>query len=576
MLNGGGGGDMVASDEAVARMLGQLRQSGGATNADVLKELIRTAKRHKPARLDGLTEQVRARYHSRGEHLVAAEIKRRFPDSHESMPVVEVDTVRHAMTQDASVFGHDTPNAWLTFGADDDATEGNEDREPTPEETERMKAFEHVLADAELWAELHEAEKWARGARNCVIQLRWDTVAEALTGKGRVKLTRRWASQVEVIPLWCAPTEERAAIAWVLEATGPDNRSAGRGGMPEGKPERWYELWHREVTIGDDGRVAFGEWHAELIGEESGSIPLFGDGIYPLATAPFLVFRDGLPDASIFLDPGDTLLRTALNIDIEWASHFARLALNGHPFLIIDDPDFEGKTAVTGSGKGMVVKQGTQVTQVRSDVDKTGLDSINAMQRELAVHRNQAPDAYDPAGGGTESGFAKQVKNIDKDRADDKRKLQAKRWLEQRLLPMLVEVADYWGNTGIAHRRRMSGEGAAPGRPLEDVRFHVEFAPAMSYEEPAAKDRRIMDRVEGGYIRPEDGLVEMGVADSSEEARRYLEGFGSKLLRRGGLDAESEGAIAGLEQALRGEAAEVEQATARDDLEAQLGDDEAA
>lgn len=573
MLMGGGGGEMTASNEALKAMLDDLERGGDtAANYQALKKLIAEAKRYKPEGLDVLTERIRARYHSRGGSEVAAEIVRRFPDSHESMPVHETDTVRHTMTQDASVFGHDVPNAWITFERPGQEDEGNEAAEPTPEERERMKAFADVIEDAELWDELHEAEKWVRGARNCVLSFSWDTVHEALTGKGRVKVQRHWASQVECIPLHASATEERAALCWIFQTQGPKLTKQ----HTVDDDEAFFHIWSREVTIGDDGKVTFSPWNAEIVGTKSGSRPMYGDGVYPLPTAPFVVFRDGRPDATLFLDPGEALLRFALNVDVEWSSHFSRVDLNAFPFLVIDDPDFDGKTGVKGPGKGIAVSKGTQVNSIGSDVSDIGLETIREMRKEAAVHRNQSHDAYDPGGGGTnESGFAKQVRNIDKDRNDEKRKRQAKKWLENVVLPMVAEIADYWGNTGIMRRRR-DGEATstAAGDLIGDVSFHVDLAPAMSYEDPKSKWERVSQQVADGFLSPEDGLVELGICENSEDAKAYLESFNSKLLRRGALDAQSEGAISNLVGALQGQQQQVANATATDQLERQLGDEQ--
>ena len=321
-----------------------------STSANIVGRLWEEAARFNPVGLDSATSKLRMRYNSKGEILNLTEMERRYPKTHDNMPIHESDTVRHVAVQDASVFGDEEPNIWLSFENEDDDVEGNEDREPTPEEEQRMRDFGHMVENSNVFSELQEGERWKACARNSVFGVRFDVVHKALTGEDKLKISRYWADSVRWIPFWMAPSDERAAIGIIIKTVGPDNRKVGANGDPDGKPEDWFELWTREVTTKND-TVEFHSWKAELIGTESGSQPLFGDGEYPLPTAPFLVMRDGLPDNTIYLDPGDTLLRTAVNIDLSWSSHYQRMDLNGSPKLFFDDPELEGDQLVVGPGE---------------------------------------------------------------------------------------------------------------------------------------------------------------------------------------------------------------------------------
>lgn len=485
------------------RLVDALRRDG-ATTKKQLDIILGVARSAKPSGYDTHQQRVRSLYEGKLDALLAQELRRRYPRTHDRLPRVSIALARKIADEDATAYDQ-PPERWLTIRGERD----DDDR--------RALDFAALVSGARMASAMREVERRLMLAKTVFLRVGFRPDVEgrgAVGGVGEVRLTPYWPSQVQVIPHHSAPDDLYSAVALLAETQGP-------------QPGRWWELWRREVVEDDSGApVSFGPWHAELVpdvddkdrGDLRHARPLFGDGVYPLPTLPWVVLTDGMATGSVFLDEDRDIVQTVLSISSLLSTEMHKVDMSGHPQRWYSGNQTPVEELVGGPASVWQVGQGEQISQLPSDLTPHGRDLAVSITRYLAITRRQPGHAYDIEQAQVLSGVARKVERISADEARAERITGYRDVEEAVLLPIVVEVSDYWRGTSIGHAPRVAIDGAGQGRVLDDVAYHVDFAAPLTFDEPEAKERHARALLDSGVISAAKYAVLSGAYRNVEDA----------------------------------------------------------
>lgn len=505
------------------RRVEQILAAGTHTLSQV-DEIRRAARKSKPGtQYDADSAEKAAYYHRRAHLYTLAELQRRYPNSASRMPQVSVDMMRHIAVTDAVVYD-ECAERWITYdGVRAGETPKIEGDEGLTEEvdplTERDERFAEMLRAARVDFLMREAERRVLTTKTLFVRLGWDEVRQALDGIGRPTLTLYWPHEVDVLCHPDAPADMRAAIAIIAQRAG-DQQKEGKASGAEmlgtsGVVELWTRAYSQDV---ETGKVSFGEWHAEII-DAKGSTPMYGDGVYPLTDAPWLVMHDGIADRSIFADDDTDILTVARAINVTWSATLYHHEMSGFAQAYATGTEsMDGKPMVTAPGAVWHLPEGATVGQLPTGFNLDGVKMLEGLVGTVATTREQSPSAYsaDPSSV-AESGVARKIRNIPQERAARERRENWRDFEEHTLLPALTAVWDYWDPEGrlIAHGPRGEGyEGALDTM----VEYHVHFEEGDDYEDPTEKEQRLKAQYDDGLITFAARAVALGIFATEEEA----------------------------------------------------------
>jgi len=475
-----------ASDAAI-RALGR-----GPTDAKQIELLRNVAQRNRPPGYVDVVTPIRERYEGLGLADAEAEKRRRFPETHDQLPTVVLDTTKQVAKTDAQAY-RSPPTRTVV---DDDA---------------KTEALAELVAEIQLDQRLLSATRRAQAAGSVWLKPQWDPA------RGRIVVDVRWPDQV----MWhCQPGLPASADSLILviaSASAPDSDAD-----PE---EDFHEVWHRSAEIGDDGMPVFGGWRAEIVGTETGSRPLYGDGVYPLDRCPWVPLIDDDDGSTLSPHPGHALLQWARNSEAIWLNVLSRDDYHGSPatyFFGQGTDALRDQPITVGPGRGIILPPEVQQQTEAPEVSTVGLDIASAYARYMAAQRRQSPSAYDAETGAPESGAARRIANREQDAASEERRAELAAWEASYLLPVLAEVSDYWGETSFG-----------------EVAFGVEFPPTDDYSDPQA-DFELVDGYRArGYITKARAAVMLGLYPDEATAEAEMPGAAAE----GGPEGEIPGLL---------------------------------
>ena len=480
---------MHLRNEASATAIEALRNAGQTTQAQLalLKEL---AKKPKPKDYDDHVNVVADLYAGRQEQHTRDALAARYHNTHQSIPSESLNIVKRIAVEQATAY-ETAPQRWVTYDGLRPVEGETSDNNTTPDPAlvARADSFASVINAARLHRVMLEATRRLMVVPTVFVRVGWQApvVGRGAVGdmdaNGAPVLEVFWPSKVHVVCHHTAPSDLYSALCLIAETSGPD------GGT-------WFEVWRREAFHDEFGALTgFGPWRAERIpqtreGEDDkrAAYPLFGDGEYPLPTLPWVVFHDGMPEHGVYCDEGRDLVAAQLNVNVVSSDALYNLSMGAHRQLVVNSDRLKqsGQSVVFGPGDALILHQGDNASALPSDVNSAPRDHIEQRLRSLAVERRLPPHRFDTAVARVESGISKQVQDIPATKARREREGLYADVEEQYLLPILVEVADYWGDAGIAHAPR---NGETPGGRLEGVAFHVAFSGQEEYESKESRER---------------------------------------------------------------------------------------
>lgn len=485
------------------RLIDALRREG-ATTKHQLDLILKTARATKPAGYDSHQARVRQLYEGKADGLLTQELRRRYPKTHDRLPHVSIALARKIADEDATAYDQ-PPERWITIRG-----ERNDD-------DKRAVAFAALVDGARTASVMREVERRLMLSKTVFLRIGFRADVEGrgrVGGVGELRAMPYWPSQVQVIPHHSAPDDLYSAVALLAETTGPG-------------PGRWWELWRREVIEDAIGMPrSFGPWHAEVVpdvddkdkGDLRHARPLFGDGIYPLPTLPWVVLTDGMATGSIFLDEDRDVVQTILTISSLLSTEIHKVDMSGHPQRWYAGNQTPVEELVGGPASVWAIGSGESISQLPTDLTPHGRDLAIALTRYLAITRRQPGHAYDIEQAQVLSGVARKVERISADEAREERIAGYRDLEETTLLPILVEVSDYWRGTSIGHAPRIAADGAGPGRALDDIDYHVAFGAPATFDEPEARERHARALLDAGVISKARYAVTAGAYRSVEDA----------------------------------------------------------
>ncbi len=550
---------MHLRNETSAALIDALRNDGTSDrkqldlmmqHAGCIKPTVGTGKY---ARYDAHHERLAQMYANNQEAHTREELASAFPETHSRMSVETHGITRRTAIEEGVAYSQ-PPERWLTVDglrftdgevADPD-TETND-----PAVGERQAQFEEAVHLARLHKKLLEVGRRVVIANTVFVRLAWRKAIPgraAVNNVGRAVLDVYWPHQVQVATHHSAPNDLYSAYLLIATAPGPDGA--------------WAEVWRREVIEDEFGELeGFGPWRAERIpvgGDEDEddkrvARPLFGDGEYPLETLPWVVYHDGEPTHGVFVEGGRDLVRTNLNLNRVSSDDLYSLAQGAHRQVVIQSDTLrkEGSDITWGPGEALLLGSTETASALPPGTTTMARERNEQRLRSLAVERRLPAHRFDTDTTRIESGLAKQVQDIPATEARLEREETYKDLEEEALLPILVEISDYWGHTTIAHKKRI-GTSTAAGALEEGVRFHVSFSGQTEYETKEAKERWAGALLDRKVITPARYSVLSDAYGSIEEAE--AQGVSNDLptstpgpLGGGGLAAFTANLQAGLE-----------------------------
>lgn len=534
-----------ASDEAGEK----LRRHAQHTTMEALRKMLQDAKAVKPSvggkTYDTHQAELKELYENKQERLTRNELKRRFPKAHKKMPVECAGIVRRIAREEAAAYGQ-APDRWMTIDGIRPRLEVPEDKDGNaippksgketddPKLVERAKSFDNVITRARSNKYLREAERILMASKTVFLRLGWRGQQEGradIDDADVVTFNIYWPHQVHVISHHDDAENLHSAVAVIAETTGPG------GGL-------WYEVWTRETTPSQMRHgVAFESWRVECIpaivddDDEREPYWLFGDGHYPLPTLPWVVLHDGLPSGSVYVDTDRDIVRTQLNMNAMWSDHFHAIDYGAHgQYYVQSDRIMQDRTPVTvGPGKLAAVGSNDSFGKVPSDINDAPMTTSAQRLRLLAVQRDQPAHRFDTEQSVVHSGVSRRVEDIPATRARAERVIEYKDVEETVILPIVVEIADFWGGMNIAHTRQ---EQEVAGERDKSVRYHVTFSDPPVYESDEAKERHAANLLANKVISPAryafmsgayasvDDAIEQGVSDEIEQGSSVPDGGG--------------------------------------------------
>ena len=372
--------------------------------------------------------------------------------------------------------------------------------------------FATMLREAHLDTVMPEAERRQYLAESVVLSVRSDSVeAMALGREPRTVVDVFWPADVHVVPHPMAPALLQAALHVLLCLT------------PDGTTEKTYMHWRRDVARSLDGTITgLGVWRADLVvmkrktsrGLVGG--PTTRDDVvvtsmwnpYPLKTLPLVAWHKGIP-VRPFMD-GNRNLPTIFNtLNASMMSELHTVDMTSAPLMTRKSAQPAPSQVVIGPGVLVNLLPGEEVQAVTMSADLQGMRETNkAMVQTLGMTLRQPANAFTADRSSIGSGTALKIESHPQEKARREARGRAVPMECEQLLPLMVEVNDYFRATDIA------GEAAS-----------YSMIPALppDFESPLELQQRIGEAVDRRWIADARGATVAGWYKDEATARLEIE-----------------------------------------------------
>lgn len=447
---------------------------------EMLNDLKSAAMMYKPTHdYDSLITGIRHRYDGAGAQYIKQAINRRYPSSGDRMPILPFNFIQRVAEVDASVYDW-PPTREVFYRGEPDG--------------QRQAELDDMLSRARIDPIMVEAERRVAVAKTVFFRIGWDPVRDA------VNLGLYWPSDVLVIPHWSRPSDLSTAICVMAKVK-----------SPKGDRKGWWEVWTRpaEAELDSMGMPVLGPISVELVSEDGESMLPFGseDALYEESLPmPWVAFHSAMPHGSPFANADRDLPTITDEINVGWANLLLTADYQAHDEVVYKtNRDVAGLIAAgPGQAHKIGVDEDLQVLTHSADM-AAQFNILDRATKTLAVTRGQPEDAYSTDGGQVLSGVSRKIKNL----PATKRRIQQS-WFavffeETALLPGMAAVSDLYGQTSI----------------LDDdaeVSFRVTVNDEPELEDPAAKQRRVLELKDLSLISDAETMVELGYFGSLSDA----------------------------------------------------------
>ena len=482
------------------------------THAETWKEIMAEAQSWRPHGYDAAQMNLRHHYEGNFLALLQIEVARRFPNTGHRMALAPYNWAKLYAQNGAAVFDL-PPRFFLKRGKNEIDPEA---KDTTPEDAARAEAFSTMVEESQLQAQLAEAERRMKLARDCFIRVHSDSLEAMATGEPpRMAVTLFWAADVFVIPHPAAPTNLATAAAIIARVASDEGAASDS--------VRKYELWRRpfeERPIENGGMVTeYGPWMCEHVTVRSRKT---SDGrmeqnvdfktiwsVYPHRRAPWVVMRDGIPSGSPYTD-GDrnlTTLFTSVNASI--MSHWFAVDMGAASVLVRQTNEVPRKKVALGPGLMVDIPKDDTIQSITQSVDFAGIGDANQQALAmLAITSRQRVGSYDVSTSSVpKSGVALKIEEGPMAKA----RLESQALVHPAVTSLLLIMAEI--------------HEAARGVTIlgPDIKPGWEAAARPEHEDAGAPAERAVRLHQEGLVSAEDALLISQVAKTEQRAREMAE-----------------------------------------------------
>ena len=454
--------------------------------ASTVQAIIDEAKRWKPASYDATAQRRRDHYEGKGSKWVKAALMSLFPSTGDGIPPIAYNWAKLHADISAAVYDREPDRDLFTVDGDE-----------IDSEDPRSIDWADVLRKSGIRTQMPECERRASWAGDCVVSVRPRSSLDHVTGKITTvaKVEVHWPSDVWAIPHPSAPTDDALAIAWVF-------RVASRSGVND--PDGTFEIWTRDSVDDEENGapLSFGPWRVSISTADGKGTRVGQEYEYKGTITPFAIYHYGIPAGCPWVDrgPDDVALVESLNVDVSDESYITHL--QSHTDKVYQGTRAEAAKLIGGPDKIHKIDPGETLTSL--DMNPKIIEMGVGNQRRLklwAMSKRHSQDAYSVDAQSPTSGVARQIANEPQDKARREAEAYAKEFEETRLLPILRDVVDTFTETTIG-----------------PVQHRFSTRAVSQYEDPEAKQRRVLEQRDARLISDARAAVELGIYDSIDDA----------------------------------------------------------
>lgn len=505
---------LFPSEEERAAWAAVIRLGAQVATKAELAAVLELGKKAKPVGFDAVVVGMAERYRGDQESIVRQKLSQRYPNAGE-MPISPVNWLAFFARSDAGVYVVDATRRLQqgrTVLPSQDQLDA--DGAVVVEADPRAAGFARAVEDIGLAQLMPELERRVlTGVKSAVVELGYRRLGVA--DEGRPVAHMYWPSDAVVVCHHSAPSDERAAFIVGLRQT-PTSSMHGVG--EDGKPVETWLVWSREFTEDADGNVeTWGPWGYCTISSDGKHQTLRRE--YPGGRLPIAFLRIEQADGGFWPAPERDVIAQVDELNVGRSNEQHTVDLQGHGQVVYSGTFQEGDEIVSGPDRWSRI--GPNETATVLDFNPKLADMRSSRQeslREIAVSRSNNPDAYATTPSVAQSGISRAIANIPHDRRIRELRPIFRRFEEQHLLPILIDVLNTFAPPTYCPTIG------------DDVVARVVFGPPPDYEELDQKQRRTEIDLKMGIISPARYAVLNGYYDNEDAAA--ADGLSTELAPR--------------------------------------------
>jgi hypothetical protein len=477
---------MLTLNTASDAVITQIRRDAGVWEPEQLRDLLEAGRRQRAPDFDSVVRGLAVRYSGDQAGIVRSALRRAYPRTGEKMPVDPVNWLRFFARQDSGVYTSPAVRALV-----------DDEGEPLDEEDPRAVAFAQALDQMGADVLMPEAERRMHtGARSVFVLLGYRRVTSADVGKVVAHLY--WPHDVISINHPSAPDDPEAV--WFVAIRQAREQTSVASDV-------WW-VWSRGFTEDAMGTlVSFTPWsHRRLSEDGQTSTP---SEVYP-GRFPGALLRAESPTGGLWPEPDRDVAGNVDHLNVARSNRQHVVDMQAHAQGVYVGITRETNELVVGPDAMIQIGSGESLSYLVPGADHDAIEaSATRDLQELGVSRGNSPDAYAVEPGAAQSGVSRLIANAPHDQRVAESRPVFKRFEEQVMLPIVVDLLERFSPTAPA-----SFNGATPV---------VTLGASKGYEDDAAKTQRVLDLKAAGIIDDADARVMLGLSADRAEALAYLE-----------------------------------------------------
>jgi len=455
----------------------RLLMKGSVENSkQILMELQDQAAKWKPGGYDREMLRRRDYYEGKQAQWLMPALRKRYPNTAGDMSIITLNYAKLIADVDAAVYDH-RPERQLTFNSI-----------PLDMDDSQAKEYQRIMQQASVNVVLAEAERRLMLMDTIFLHVRYDFHKQA------PMLEVFYPQDIGIIPDPNNPTSFDDILCLIARVVGPN-------GVNDDNSH--FVVYYRDFQEDHDGQSVKGPWKAERFSTDGTTTEIYPDHIVPFGVLPFVVWRNGIADGTIFRDADNDLLDALDAISANLTNLTFVLDMQAHSMLAYMGDSRED--IVGGPGKVISYAPGESLSVLDFNPKLKEMEQVNNnLIKTLASTRRQSPDAYSIDQQAPESGVARQIANMPYQKALKERQHYAQQ-MEMALYPLICTINNAYGDGPTIDHERYAMKWIAGNDP--------------DFTDPAQETTRVMLALDQGLISKERAAFELGFYESEEDAR---------------------------------------------------------